>query len=759
MNLTDAIHEFRKAMLDHGVPFNGHIEADAGKITRFTVEGDRKQSLTGWYIIHSDGVPAGEFGCWKRGVQATWCAKSPSDMSEDERRLIQERVEQNKRMREKQQAETHAAAAETALMMWDAADPCDSHPYLTRKNVPSHGLRVGKWVREFPDRTVTIENALLIPIRDGKKIVSLQAVFADKQNTLGRDKDFLPGGKKRGCFLTIGRPTAGDSSPVVVICEGYSTGASIHEATGHAVIVAFDAGNLNAVTERIRAKMPTATIIIAADNDRWTLQPVENPGVHYAKAAADRHRCWLAVPEFDDLDTKPTDFNDLAALQGFEEVADQIEASVRSRVIEHDAPPAPAANDNTPAPAPADRKFIDYMTPLRDVNGTGKPLSTIENMAEMCDRLGVTIRYNVITKEEEILFPGEAFSVDNQANASLAMLMSWCGRFRMPVGQISDFVTYLADKNPYNPVANWISSRPWDGVTRLPALYATVTAAGESQSSEPRIIKEFLLRRWLVSAVAGAFRPNGVSAHGVLVFQGAQYLGKTMWFKRLVPAELGVLSDGLILKPDDRDSVKQAVSNWLVELGELDATFRKSDIAQLKSFLTKDRDVLRRAYARRESTYARRTVFFGSVNPNEFLHDMTGNRRYWTIACEALDLHHNIDMQQLWAEVKALLDAGESWFLTPDEMAMLNDGNKKFEVIDPIQERLSSGLCWDDAQSLWVWKSATDVLIDIGIDRPTQSDSTRAATILRSMNGNTSKRTATSRLLLVPRKKIRAYGS
>src|SRR5690606_6767655 len=184
--------------------------------------------------------------------------------------------------------------------------------------------------------------------------------------------------------------------------------------------------------------------------------------------------------------------------------------------------------------------------------------------------------------------------------------------------QMDGMITYLSDQNQYNPVAEWITSKTWDGIPRMQSLYDTVVAV--DQDTDPRVmeLKETLIKRWMMSAIAGAFLPDGVSAAGVLVFQGEQYLGKTKWFKSLVPEQLGLLKDGMLLRPDDKDSVKQICSFWLVELGELDSTFRKSDIAALKSFITSNSDVLRRAYARKESQYARRTVFFGSVNPREF---------------------------------------------------------------------------------------------------------------------------------------------
>jgi hypothetical protein len=415
------------------------------------------------------------------------------------------------------------------------------------------------------------------------------------------------------------------------------------------------------------------------------------------------------------------------------------------------APVAAVSRQETPLAA-GNGEVIDSATgeitaitdPLPD-EYRGRPLGTVENLTEICRRLGVIVRYNVISKEEELLIPNQAFSLDNRANASLAWLMSWCERLRMPTGKVGDYVTYMADQNLHNPVANWITSQPWDGQSRLQDLYDTVAAEGDEN------LKNTILRRWLISAVAAAFNPEGVSAHGVLVFQGAQYMGKTAWFKRLVPPELRhVLQDGMMLRADDRDSVKQIVSHWIVELGELDATFRKSDIAQLKAFLTRDKDILRRAYARRESEFARRTVFFASVNPKEFLHDQTGNRRFWVIECKSLEYDHGINMQQLWAEVLTLYRAGEPWVLQAEEHQTLEENNKSYEVIDPIEELIASGLRWNEPPAAWRWRSATEVLIELGRDTCSQAEATRAAHLIRQRNGGMSRKTNGGRTLLAP---------
>lgn len=659
-------------------------------------------------------------------------------------RMSQEQADERARQREAARKQSEAEerqrqgeAAALAGRIFDAAKDATEHPYLERKGVRSHGLRIGQWplFNKQGKHYATAENVLLIPLRDAKgNITTLQGIFDEKPFGFETEKTYLRDGKKSGSWHMIGQPGDGGT---IALCEGYATGSTIRELTGWCVVVCFDRTNLKPVAEQFRKANPSALIVICADNDANT---DGNPGVTNAKAAGAAVNGRVIVPEFasQDAEAGATDFNDLLHCYGVE--------TARGQLTAHQVITPKPANDNKPKP----RDQVDFYSPLPDVNSQGKPLATIENLLDICDRLNVTVRYNVISKEEEILIPGEAFLMDNQANASLAWMESWCARFRMPTGNLSGLVTYLADKNPFNPVANWIQSKPWDGTSRLQPLFDTVTEKQPRHLPDGRRLRDVLILRWMLSAVDAAFNPNGVSAHGVLTFQGDQYVGKTKWFKLLAPTELNVIKEGVILKPDDRDSVKQACSFWLVELGELDSTFRKSDIAALKAFITNKTDVLRRAYARKESQYARRTVFFGSVNPKEFLHDPTGNRRYWTIEVERLNLEHNIDMQQVWAEVHKLLQDGHGYYLTGEEMAALNTSNESFQVIDPVEERIQTKLKWEAPPIDWQWHTATEVLLRIGIDRPTQSDATKAALFLRKLNGGNSRRYGGKTQLLVP---------
>jgi len=381
-----------------------------------------------------------------------------------------------------------------------------------------------------------------------------------------------------------------------------------------------------------------------------------------------------------------------------------------------------------------------------NLNDDGYPLCTLPNFYVLMDKLGYGVRYNVIKKAIELLIPGSAFTRDNRDNAAIAHVLSECETVRMPTKHVAQFLITLADKNQYNPVATWIDSSAWDGVSRLDDFYATVRvpAGGEK-------MKRKLMRKWLIQAVAAAFSPDGIAGQGILTFVGPQNIGKTTWFQRLAPAHLDAILTGHTLDMRSKDSIFIALSYWIVELGELDATFSKSEISALKSFTTQAMDKLRRPYAATESNFGRRTVFGGTVNESQYLNDPTGNRRFWSIEVDGFNLDSGIDMQQLWAEVKGLWASGENWALNMQEMGELNIHNEEFTVADPIEERLAAAFSWSEfglGNDLWV--TATDALMKIGVRDPSKGQTIAAGRALKKLNGGQRKKTNGRVVFLVP---------
>jgi P4 family phage/plasmid primase-like protien len=223
-------------------------------------------------------------------------------LSSEERTEYIARADAIKRAHAAEQEQIHAEKSKLATSIFAAAPSAVSHAYLTRKGVKSYGLRQNQ------------DGKLIVPAYSGDgEISTLQFIDANGE------KRFLAGGKKAGCWFPIGKLI----DEVISICEGYATGASIHEATGQYVIVAFDSGNLLSVAETQRAKHPKAKIIICSDDDHRT---DGNPGLTAATHAAQVVRGTLARPNFGDVRRESdTDFNDLHTSRGVEAVKACIE--------------------------------------------------------------------------------------------------------------------------------------------------------------------------------------------------------------------------------------------------------------------------------------------------------------------------------------------------------------------------------------------------------------------------------------------------
>ena len=383
------------------------------------------------------------------------------------------------------------------------------------------------------------------------------------------------------------------------------------------------------------------------------------------------------------------------------------------------------------------------------LNDDGHPLCTLENFGVLLERLGVTIRYNVISKAFDVLVPDSGFSRDNRDNSALAYIFSECEKARMSTKHIVQYLPMIADMNQYNPVSTWIESVPWDGVSRLEKFYATVDTGGQM----PEDLKKMLMRKWLVQAIGAAFAPDGIAAQGILTFTGPQNIGKTTWFHKLAPEALDVVLTGHTLDVRSKDSCLIVLKYWIVELGEIDATFRKADVALLKSFITQAIDNIRRPYAMTESTYPRRTVFGATVNDEWFLADPTGNRRIWTIPVVKFNLElfeSELDMQQLWAEVLILWKNGERWNLSMEENGVLGDHNEGFTPADPIDERIGAAWAWRDVVVDWDWVTATDVLMKIGVKDPSKYQTIAASRALKKLNGGQRKKSNGRVLFAIP---------
>jgi putative DNA primase/helicase len=299
--LKTAVEQFRDAIADRGITPPDEIEND-GKLHRFSTNGEPDDDA-GWYVFRQSHVPSGSFGDFRTGKNAHWIADIGRPLSDFERSDFQKEQAEMRRQREADNVKRRAEAKDKANAILRISKPApDDHPYLTRKDVKSHGLRLWK-------------DLLLVPMRDESgEVQSLQFISGDG------GKKFLKGGKMQGCFHVLGNLQGAKS---ILIAEGYATAATVYEATCVAplvpTVVAFNAGNLLAVAKTIRAQHPNAFIFICADDD-WRTEG--NPGIHNARIAADAVGGEVIEPDFGCYrPDKATDFNDMADLHGKDGVA------------------------------------------------------------------------------------------------------------------------------------------------------------------------------------------------------------------------------------------------------------------------------------------------------------------------------------------------------------------------------------------------------------------------------------------------------
>lgn len=386
----------------------------------------------------------------------------------------------------------------------------------------------------------------------------------------------------------------------------------------------------------------------------------------------------------------------------------------------------------------------------------GAPKQVEANTAAVLDHKQITARYNVLSKDVEVNIPGHQGTTDNHHEVCFSKSLDACHEAGYSIG-VDTFKRHLlsiADSNAYNPFALWVTSKPWDGINRVDQFYDSIKTGCKSEFKQKGML------RFAMGMLAAAFKPEGISGGGItVVFVGAQGVGKSYWCSHLMPKQHGWFKDGAV-NPDDKDSVSQALSYLLFELGELDGVFRKSDTAKLKAFLSRDFDRFRRPYAAMDSRYARRTMFIASVNHHEFLVDETGNRRYWPLDVVSMTQLPDNDAwkQQLWAELyETRFQRGERWNLSRDEIAELNTHNQAFTTVDPIEDRLRSRFDFSKPHGDWKdWKTATQICEEAGIKDDTRATKLIASIIRREWGTapetgqDCAKRSGGKRLLLVP---------
>ena len=308
-----------------------------------------------------------------------------------------------------------------------------------------------------------------------------------------------------------------------------------------------------------------------------------------------------------------------------------------------------------------------------------KPPFTIEVLENYLQQHGISIRENIITHEMEVQGLPEEYNFEGNSGHLGGILYSELKKAEIPssMNAITAYLPIIAKKNGYNPVAEMLKGKIWDGKDRLTELYDIMHITDAFQ--------QLLIRKWLMQAISVTLYNNDkepFAAEGTLTLVGGQAIGKTTLARKLGISSK-ICKTGISVDPRNKDTIITAISCFIAELGELESTF-KTDISALKAFLTLDYDTVRVPYGRSYEKITRRTTFIATVNSRDFLIDESGNRRFWCVDCPKrfeLARLQEFDEIQLWLQVHEIVKKQglQAFRLTADELQTLNTRNTTFE--------------------------------------------------------------------------------
>lgn len=264
---TDPEEQLCKAMLAQGITPPSAVYLD-GALHRFPI-GQKAGDDAGWYVAYADEIPAGSFGNWRTRESYNFKGDAGRPLTMMESIAIDKRIKDAQEARDRDREARARSAQDSVGTIWSTTeDAPQDHPYLVKKGVASHGLKI------------TGDGRLMVPIYSaGGELVNLQYI-----STQG-NKRYHSGADIKGCFSILGDPGS-----EIFVCEGYATAATVYQETGIATVVAFSAGNLDPVISHLRERSPMGKITIVADNDE------SQTGQEAASRAADLYGCTVVTP-------------------------------------------------------------------------------------------------------------------------------------------------------------------------------------------------------------------------------------------------------------------------------------------------------------------------------------------------------------------------------------------------------------------------------------------------------------------------------
>lgn len=322
---------------------------------------------------------------------------------------------------------------------------------------------------------------------------------------------------------------------------------------------------------------------------------------------------------------------------------------------------------------------------------------------------GITLRHNKMTHRIEISGLPKIYQGEEEYKTLITLSLDILAKigFKRPIN-LSNIMDLIALENCYHPIVERINSEEWDGIDRITEIYNILGLTDDLSKS--------LVRKWAIQAIAMLYNDKNrpISAQGVLVLQGRQGIGKTEFFRHLA-IDNSFFKEGAVVDVTNKDTRIATTSKWICEIGELDSTTAKKQ-AELKAFLTLATDEYRIPYEKHPVERARRTAFCGTVNPKGFLTDETGNRRYWTIHINSIDMKKVFGYSpewytQFWRQIFCeYIKNPKAYLLTAKEYDLLNKRNEEHESDVFGEDEFLSVFDINAPMESWKCRTATDMV-------------------------------------------------
>lgn len=328
----------------------------------------------------------------------------------------------------------------------------------------------------------------------------------------------------------------------------------------------------------------------------------------------------------------------------------------------------------------------DLLASMFDTAGDdGQPVhKLVADYALICNTLGNRLRFNTLKNAVEL--DGQPLETETAKQELVIEHNLW---LKSGKEEIADLVAKAAKRNPYNPIEDYLNycHKTYGDDTSILFRFAQRYFG----QSDP--IYTIFVIRFLIGAVARVFEP-GCKFDTALILQGGQGIRKSTFFKVLASSEW---FDDSLGNVSDKDEKMKLYQTWFMEWAELETVFKRKDVSSTKSFLSSATDRLRVPYGRSIVEMKRRCVIVGTTNQDEFLNDVTGNRRFWVVPVKVPCIDTSTlaeERDRIWAAAVALYRRGEFWHLIQCEDQAAGNIAEEYQSEDawmqPIQKWLSS---------------------------------------------------------------------